>query len=126
MERTGTHQSFAGPDNVSRAYGALSNESPVRIGVPRIGDNTVAGPSGSARSTLNDMLKLAKASLVSTDHRFNHHVTSIPDLAMRQVTRIMSSQVPLAAPSYHETSYAMGFAKTHLPGPMGAMGLNDA
>lgn len=38
----------------------------------------------------------------------------------------MSSQVPLAAPSYHETSYAMGFARTQLPGPMGAIGLNGA
>ena len=127
MKRTGTHQNFAGPHNVSKAYGTLSNRSPVRIGDPQIGDNTVAGPGGGARSTLNDMLKLAKAWLVTAYHQFSHHATSTPDLPLKQnVSSIMSSQIPLAAPSYHETSYAMGFARTQLPGPMGAIGLNGA
>jgi CubicO group peptidase (beta-lactamase class C family) len=36
MHRTGTHQNFCGPENVSQDYGALGNSTPVRIGMPRL------------------------------------------------------------------------------------------
>jgi hypothetical protein len=45
----------------------ISNGSPVRISDPQIGGNTVVGLGGGTRSTLNDMLKLAMAWLVTTD-----------------------------------------------------------
>jgi hypothetical protein len=61
MKRTGTHQDFAGLDNISKTYSALSNGSYVRTGDPQIDDNTVARLNGGTRSTLNDMLKLAMA-----------------------------------------------------------------
>ena len=124
MKCTGRHQDFAGPDSVFKAHGSLSNGLTVSIGDPQIGDNTVSGSGGSARSTLNAMLKLAKAWLVTTDHQCNYHVTLTLELPMKQVSTIMFSQVPLAAPSYHEISYTMRFARVQLPGSMGAIGLN--
>ncbi|KAF2826779.1 hypothetical protein CC86DRAFT_406032 [Ophiobolus disseminans] len=124
MTRTGTNHFFTGLENVSNAYGVLSADSPVRIGDTQIGDDTVGGPGGGVRSTLNDMLKLSKAWLHAARHQFTNHVTSIPDSPLEQVAHIMSSHVPLPSPSYHETSYALGFARTQLPGPLGAIGLN--
>ena len=124
IKRTGTHQNFAGPENVSKAYGALSNGTPVRIGEPQIGDDTVAGPNGGVRSTLNDMLKLTKAWLHAAEHQFNNRVTSTPGSPLKQVGHIMSNHIPIGSSSYHETSYGMGFARTQLPGPLGAIGLN--
>lgn len=32
LHRTGTHENFCGPDNVSKSYGALSNGQSVRVG----------------------------------------------------------------------------------------------
>ena len=124
MTRTGTHQNFAGFGNVSKAYGALSNRSPVRISDPQIGDNTLAGANGGVRSTLHDMLKLTQAWLHAAEHQFNEHVTSTPDSPLKQVGHIMSGHIPISSHSYRETSYAQGFARTQLPGTLGAIGLN--
>ena len=110
MHRTGTHQDFSGPDNVSKAYGALHNGTPVRIGDAQIGDDTVAGAAGGVRSCLNDMLKLMKAWLVAAEHQFSNRLTSTPGSPLKQVNHIMSAQIPTGSPSYHETSYAMGWA----------------
>ncbi|KIM98635.1 hypothetical protein OIDMADRAFT_202404 [Oidiodendron maius Zn] len=124
MHRTGTHQNFCGPDNVSKAYGSLSNGTPVRIGDPKIGDNTVAGAAGGVRSSLNDMLKLMKVWLKTGEHQFSSRLTSTPGSPLKQANHILSAQIPIGSPSYHETSYALGWARTQLPGPMGAIGLN--
>ena len=125
MLRTGTHQNFSGPDNVSKAYGALSNGTPIRIGDAQIGDDTVAGAAGGVRSCLNDMLKLMKAWLVAADQQFINDSTSTAGSPLKQINYIMSAQIPTGAPSHHETSYAMGWARTELPGPMGVIGLNN-
>lgn len=124
MHRTGTHQNFCGPDNVSKSYGSLSNGTPVRIGDAQVGDNTVAGAAGGVRSSLNDILKLMKVWLKTGEHQFNTRLTSTPHSPLKQVNHIMSAQIPIGSPSYHETSYALGWARTQLPGPLGAIGLN--
>ena len=124
MNRTGTHENFAGPDNVSKAYGALSSGTPVRIGDAKVGPDTVAGPAAAVRSTLSDMLQLTKAWLRAAEHQFQNRVTSTPGSPLKQVGTIMSNHVPMPCPSYHESSYGLGFARTQLPGPMGVLGLN--
>ncbi|KAJ4294335.1 hypothetical protein N0V90_008025 [Kalmusia sp. IMI 367209] len=101
---------FRRKDNVSKAYGALSNGTPVRIGDAHIGDNTVAGSGGGVRSTLNNMLKSTKAWLDAAPHQFENRVTATSGLPLTQA--IMSAQISIGSPSYHETSYAMGFART--------------
>ncbi len=124
MNRTGTHENFCGPENVSKAYGSLSNGTPVRIGDAQIGDNTVAGAAGGVRSCLRDMLTLMKVWLATGEHQFSNLLSSTPGSPLKQVNHLMSAQIPIGSSSYHETSYAMGWARTQLPGPMGAMGLN--
>lgn len=126
MHRTGTHQNFCGPDNVSNSYGALSNGTSVRIGDAQVGDNTVAGAAGGVRSCLNDMLKLMKVWLSTGEHQFSNRVTSTPGSPLKQASYIMSGQIPTESPSLYETSYALGWARTQLPGPMGVIGLNGA
>jgi CubicO group peptidase (beta-lactamase class C family) len=115
--RTGTHGNFCGPENVSNAYGSLSNGTPVGIGDAQIGDNTVAGAAGGVRSSLNNMLKLMKVWLETGEHQFSTHLTSTPDSPLKQVNHIMSAQAPIGSPSYHETSYALGWVRTQLPAP---------
>ncbi|KAG4415579.1 hypothetical protein IFR04_011299 [Cadophora malorum] len=124
MHRTGTHENFAGPDNASKAYGSLSNGSPVRIGDSQIGDNTIAGAGGGVRSCLTDMLKLMKVWLEAGEHQLRTGLTSTPELPLKQVSHIMSAKIPTSSSSYRETSYGMGWARTQLPGPMGVIGLN--
>jgi CubicO group peptidase (beta-lactamase class C family) len=94
------------------------------LATPKIGDNTVAGAAGGARSSLNDMLKLMKVWLETGEHQFSTGLTSTPGSPLKQVNHIMSAQVPIGSPSYHETSYALGWARTQVPGPMGVVGVN--
>ena len=124
LNRAGTHEGFAGIDNVSKCYGALSNGSPVRIGDAQIGDNTFAGAAAGVRSTLKDVLCLANVWLKAAKHQFGSNSTSTPDLPLKQVNHIMSAKIPTSPVSFHETSYALGWARTQLPGPMGVIGLN--
>jgi CubicO group peptidase (beta-lactamase class C family) len=73
MHRTGIYENFCGPENVSKAYGSLSNGTPVQIGDPQIGDDIVAGAAGGVRGSLNDMLKIW---LKTGEHKFRTHLTS--------------------------------------------------
>ncbi|PSN69364.1 beta-lactamase/transpeptidase-like protein [Corynespora cassiicola Philippines] len=58
--------------------------------------------------------------LKAAKHQFENYESTTPDLPLKQVAHILSSQIPIQSPSYHEISYGLGFARTQPPGPTGA------
>lgn len=126
MSRSGTRHGCCGTENVAESYGALSDGSPVRISPQQIGDNTVAGAAGGARSSLRDLLRYFNVWLSTAEHQFRTNKTSTSGSPLKQVGSIMSAKIPTTPNSLHETSYAMGWARTELPGPLGVIGLNGS
>jgi CubicO group peptidase (beta-lactamase class C family) len=124
MTRTGTHGGFAGAENVARCYNALSDATPILIGQGRIGDDTIASAAGGVRSTLNDMLKLAQAWTKAAEHQFRERTTTTPGSPLPQVLSILSNHISVRTSSNHENSYAFGFVRSQLRGPLGEIGSN--
>jgi hypothetical protein len=84
----------------------------------------MAGAAGRVRSSLNDMLKLMKVWLATAQDQFSNDATSTLGSPLKQVGPIMSTQILVGSLSYRETSYAMGWARTQIPGPLRVVGLN--
>ncbi|KFA45548.1 hypothetical protein S40293_06604 [Stachybotrys chartarum IBT 40293] len=124
MTRTGTRAYFDGGDNVAKGYCALEDTSVVEV-VPMLsGDNTVGGAGSAMRSCIRDLVQLYAAFLNSNAHQLENDVTETPGSPLKQVPFLFSSKIAMNRISYHETSYALGWARVQTPAPIGAIGLN--
>ena len=82
------------------------------------------GSAGGARSCVNDLLRLYLAFLRSYNHQLRTGASSTPDSPLKHVPTLMSAHAILPGPTLYETTYALGWARSELPGPMGVTGLN--
>ena len=124
MTRTGTHAYFINDDNVAKTYGTLDDASNIEVTPMLSGDNTVGGPGSAMRSCTKDLIKLYTSFLEAGRHQFDTGSTETPGSPLRQVPFLWSSKITMNSISFHETTYALGWARVQTPGPMGAIGLN--
>ncbi|KAF2438274.1 beta-lactamase/transpeptidase-like protein [Karstenula rhodostoma CBS 690.94] len=124
MTRTGTRAYFDGGDNVAKTYGTLDDASNVAITPMLSGDNTVGGPGSAMRSCIKDLIKLYASFLAAGKHQLATGETKTPGSPIQQVASLWSSKISMDPISFHETTYALGWARVQTPGPMGAIGLN--
>lgn len=124
LQRTGTHTNFQDDDNVASAYGTLDDATPTEIDKVKAGENTFGGANGGVRSCVKDLLKLYMAIMGAGEHQYRTGETSTPESPLKQVSYLLSSHIPLTGTSLRESSYACGWVRAQLPGPMGAVGLN--
>ena len=110
--------------NVAKAYCTLDDGTPTPIHTVKSGENVFGGSSGGLRSCVKDLLVLYGVFIETANHQFRTGKTSTPGYPLKQMSHLFSAKTPLEPPTYRETSYALGWARVQLPGPMGAVGCN--
>ncbi|KAG6990993.1 hypothetical protein G7Y79_00059g091780 [Physcia stellaris] len=124
MPRTSFKSPQAGTDNVATCYNVLDDGTPTAIPCVKAGDDGFGASSGGIRSCVTDLLRLYGVFLASANDQFANERTSTKDSPLKQVNYLMSAKMPMSQPTRSETSYAFGWARTQLPGRMGAIGCN--
>ncbi|KAH6637208.1 putative D-aminoacylase [Chaetomium tenue] len=112
------------PSNMAEAYMPLDDKTPWHVPRPEIQDGTLMGSAGGLRSCVKDLLKVYENLLLATKHQFAENASSAPQSPFKQLQTIMTGHMPISNATPRENTYALGWARTQLPGPLGATGLN--
>ncbi|KAM0324812.1 hypothetical protein ACHAQA_007778 [Verticillium albo-atrum] len=99
------------------AHAALQNATAVKLPKAFPFEDSIFGAAGGLYSTVNDLLKYAKAVLDA-----ERDPDSSP--VLRDMRTILSNQIPLDYPSHDSRHYGMGWIRTQLPGIVGLQGDN--
>lgn len=124
LTRTGFHHGFLDDDNVAKAYGTLDSGKPALIDSVKVGDDSFGGANGGIRTCVKDLLGLYNNLLFAAQDQFCSGQTSSEGSPFKMADCLMSAKTPLGLTGFREQSYAFGWARVQLPGPMGAVGLN--
>ena len=124
LERTSMAPPPEGTDNVSKAYNALDDGTPVCIPGPKTGDHGISSGSGGLHSCASDLARLYSSFVRSLNHEFENQQSSTPGSPLKQISRLMSAHVPMFTTSINEISYGLGWVRVQLPNTMGHIGLN--
>ena len=111
-------------DNTAKAYVTLDHRTPTEIAGVKIAADQFGGASGGIRTCVKDLLTLYQELMRAGKDQFSTGQTSTPGSPLKQVPQLLSSKIPLKETSQLENSYALGWVRCQLPGPMGAVGLN--
>ncbi len=111
-------------DNTSKAYAVLDNGTPTEIAGVKAAADKFGGANGGIRSCVKDLLVFYQELMRAGKHQFGTGQTCTPGSPLYQVAQSLSSKIPLKETSLRENSYAFGWVRSQLPGPMGAVGLN--
>ncbi|KAF5660924.1 hypothetical protein FDENT_13632 [Fusarium denticulatum] len=111
-------------DNVTKSYNALDDGTPWCIPGPKLGEDGIGCGSGGLRSSAADLIKLYTCFIQSFNHERHTGQTYTPGSPLKQVSKIMSSQVSMLSTERGEVSYGLGWARVQLPNTMGHIGLN--
>ena len=112
--------------NFANAYNTLDNTLPVEIQTVRATATTFTGAAAGLRTCVKDLLVLYQAFLQAAGDQFATRKTSTPGSPLKQVSCLMSAQIPLDQETLNEASYAYGWVRAQLPGPLGAVGCNPS
>ncbi|KAJ5793931.1 Beta-lactamase-related protein [Penicillium paradoxum] len=120
MDSTTLRPSFEGKGNIAEPHSSLSNGEafPLKFR-PNYADSLFEG-SRAAYSTVNDLLKWTKATLIASQTTGECSTT-----VLKQIPQILSNRIPMASPSLLERSYGFGWARVQLPGVVGLLGGNS-
>lgn len=110
--------------NTAKAYAVLDNSTPTEIAGVKSAANKFGGAAGGIRSCVKDLLKFYQELMRAGKHQFGTGQASTPGSPLSQVAQLLSAKIPLREKSLREDSYALGWVRCQLPGPMGAIGLN--
>ena len=124
LDRTSLKTPLPDVYNVAKCYNTLDDGTPTLIRCATTGDDGFCDPSGGLRTCVKDLLKFCSCLLRSANDQFSSGKTSTEDSPLKQVNYLMSAKIPIGDPTFRETSYAFGWARVQLPGPMGAVGCN--
>ncbi|KAJ8118168.1 hypothetical protein ONZ43_g4045 [Nemania bipapillata] len=125
MSRTIT-SSKSDLDNRAEPYQALSNHTPHRLEPrPQFEDGKIMQGAVGVQSCVRDLLIYYKALLSGLEYQTEHNTTCSPDNPLVQVPTLLQAHSKMPElPSSNENSYALGWARTELPAPLGSIGLN--
>ncbi|KAI4088601.1 MAG: hypothetical protein LQ344_005939 [Seirophora lacunosa] len=112
-------------DNVARAYMALSDGTPYHLPRPSVEDGVIMEGAVGVQSSVADLLTYSQKVMQAADDQISRNTTSTEGSPLKQVSTLLENHINLsAAPSKLERSYALGWIRTMLPGPLGTVGLN--
>jgi hypothetical protein len=114
----------AGTENVAVAHTVLDDGTLYPIAPVQAGKDLFGGPSGGLRSSVNDLLKLYKSFLATSNDQFKTGNTATKDSPLKQVQHLMSAKAPVNPPTKTETSYGFGWVRVQLPATMGDIDCN--
>ncbi|KAJ5986314.1 Protein flp [Penicillium sp. IBT 35674x] len=118
MENTTTRILSHHSGNIAKPYATDSNANSIHLQSPMIFEDTLFEAAAGAYSNVDDLLTYSASIL--TAYRDGG------DSDLKELETLLSSQIPVLGPSFHERSYAMGWIRTELPGRLGVMGENIA
>lgn len=111
--------------NVAKAYMALADGTPYHLPRPSVEDGVIMEGAVGVQSCVADLLLYAQKLMDAADDQLSKNTTSTDGTPLKQLPTILQNQVSLSpAPSELERSYALGWIRTVLPGPLGTVGLN--
>ncbi|XXH02014.1 hypothetical protein Hte_008379 [Hypoxylon texense] len=125
LSRTITSNS-TGLDNGAEPYQALSNGTSHHLDRrPSFEDGQIMQGAVGVQSCVRDLLTYYDALLAAFTDQTQHNTTSSVDNPLVQVPILFQGHAKMfELPSGNENSYALGWARTELPAPMGSIGLN--
>jgi len=117
LEHTTSQRDYGPQDNFADAHFSLCDATPLLADREYFFKNTFFEPAGGLYSNVDDMLKWAKAIL-------DADVNASSKGPLRDISTIISNQIPLDSPSHDSRFYGMGWIRTQLPGVVGLQGDN--
>lgn len=124
MNRTVTEHSPK-IQNVAQAYMALSDGTPFHLPRPSVEDGVIMEGAVGIQASLLDLIKYSQNIMEAADDQISKNVTSTERSPSKQLPTLLQGHVDLSpTPSKLERSYALGWIRTMLPGPLGTVGLN--
>lgn len=124
LNRTITEHSDKTP-NVATAYMALSDGSPFHLPRPRVEDGVIMEGAVGVQSCVGDLITYSQKLMEAADDQLCRNATSTEGSPFKQLPTILQGHINLSrTKSELERSYALGWIKTMLPGPLGTVGLN--
>ncbi|KAK3377155.1 beta-lactamase/transpeptidase-like protein [Lasiosphaeria ovina] len=124
LDRTIIDANCSNPSNVAEAYMPLDDKISWHVPRPEIQGGTLMGPAGGLRSCVKDLLKAYESLLGAAKHQFAENTSSVPGSPFKQLQTIMTGHMPISHSTPRENTYALGWVRTQLPGPLGTTGLN--
>jgi CubicO group peptidase (beta-lactamase class C family) len=124
MKRTITKRD-ANIDNRAEPYFAMSDGSPHHLPRPFPEDGKVMQGAVAVQSCVHDLLIYYNALLTALADQTKHNTTTTKGSPLVQVPTILKAHIPMfPLPSKQENNYALAWARTELPAPLGSIGLN--
>ena len=112
-------------ENVAQAYMALSNGSPFHLPRPSVEDGVIMEGAVGLQSNVRDLLMYAQKLMEAAEDQNARKTTSTEGSPLKQLPTILQGHINLSQTvSELERSYALGWIRTMLPGPLGTVGLN--
>jgi CubicO group peptidase (beta-lactamase class C family) len=111
MQRTFTSASEYVDKNVAKGYSILLDGSPLNLGDPKLEDGDIQGAAGFVRSSVNDMLKWAKAILEAEDEATDTKSSKLPGISYTRC----SHRPMVLENGIGENSYGFGWFRHSLP-----------
>ncbi|KAL8745156.1 MAG: hypothetical protein Q9190_002688 [Brigantiaea leucoxantha] len=112
-------------DNIAQAYMTLSDGSPYHLPRPSVENGTIMEGAAGVQSSVNNLLRYAQAIMdTPAEGTLEQHVSEL-NSPFKQLQEILKGHIdPSPEGSDREQSYALGWVRTALPGPLGTCGLN--
>lgn len=116
-----------GDTNSAKAYMTLLDGSPVEIPLPFASPDTFMGAAGGIRSSVSDLLVLYQAYLEAgnAELEFGNVPPKKSTNPFKQIGHIWQGKVNLPFQSLREYTYASGWCRTQLPGPLAVPALAE-
>ncbi|KAJ5561497.1 Peptidase S12 Pab87-related C-terminal [Penicillium sp. DV-2018c] len=111
---------FEGNANIAHPHSSLTNGEAYALELRSSFAGSAFEGSRAAYSTVNDLLKLARATLAASQN-----TEGSVNAVLKQIPQILSNHVAMKNPSLLERSYGFGWARAQLPGVVGLLGGNS-
>lgn len=122
MSRSGTNWGL--DENEIKAYQILQDETAVEVVPPQLTEGVLMEAAGGVKSSLGDLLIYCNALLEATVDQFENAQDETDGSVFKNVRTVLTGQVRLLEGFLREQSYAAGWVRGQLPGPLGLVGSN--
>ncbi|RPA82952.1 beta-lactamase/transpeptidase-like protein [Ascobolus immersus RN42] len=123
MSRSGTNWDNEG--NEISAYAVLQDGSPKKIERPQLNKGILMEAAGGVKSSIHDLLIYYKAFTYAVNDQFSNNSDETTGSIFKNLRTIVGAQISFPGqPGLREQSYAGGWVRCQLPGPLGRVGLN--
>lgn len=112
-------------ENVAQACMAFSDGTPFHLLRPSVEDGVIMEGVVGVQRSVADLLKYSQEIMRTADDQFARNTTSTAGSSLNQLPTLLNGHINLSLASAElERSYALGWIRTMLSGPLGTVGLN--